>query len=150
MLEELKTKEDVELFAKYKVDLIKLHQEYAKKLGLFDNKVDSYNKDDALKHLNQKDHYQFLIKEDNKDIGILEYKVTKSDIDNSKIIYINVLYIIEEYRKSGIGKKIIKELQNKHYRIELECWYEMPANYFYETLGMKKIKTRYMLESNNE
>ena len=150
MLQELKTKEEVELFAKYKVDLIKLHQEYAKKLGLFDNKVDSYNKDDALKHLNQNDYYQFLIKEDNKDIGILEYKITKSDIDNNDILYINVLYIIEEYRKSGVGKKIIKELQNKHYRIELECWYEMPANYFYEALGMKKIKTRYVLESNNE
>ena len=150
MLQKLRTKEDVELFAKYKVDLIKLHQEYANKLGLFDNIVDKYNKEDALKHLNVKNYYQFLIKEDNKDIGILEYKITKSDIDNSKILYINDLYIIEEYRKSGIGKKIIKELQNKHYRIELECWYEMPANYFYEDLGMKKIKTRYMLESNNE
>ena len=150
MLQKLKTEEDIELFAKYKVDLIKLHQEYAKKLGLFDNKVDSYNKNDAIKHLSHKNYYQFLIKEDNQYIGILEYKITKSDIDNSKILYINVLYIIEEYRKSGIGKKIIKELQKKHYRIELECWYEMPANYFYEALGMKKIKTRYMLESNDE
>ena len=150
MLQKLKTEEDIEIFVKYKVDLIKLHQEYAKKLGLFDNKVDTYNKDDAIKHLNAKNYYQFLIREDNKDIGILEYKITKSDIDNSKILYINVLYIIEEHRKSGIGKKIIKELQKKNYRIELECWYEMPANYFYETLGMKKIKTRYMLESNDE
>ena len=106
MLQKLKTEEDIEIFAKYKVDLIKLHQEYAKKLGLFDNKVDTYNKDDAIKHLNAKNYYQFLIREDNKDIGILEYKITKSDIDNSKILYINVLYIIEEHRKSGIGKKI--------------------------------------------
>ena len=76
---------------------------------------------------------------------MLLYKITKSDIDNNKIIYIKFLYIIEEFRKKGIGKKIIKELQKKNYRIELECWYEMPANYFYETLGMKKIKTRYVL-----
>ena len=41
MLQELRTKEDVELFAEYKVDLIKLHQEYAKNLGLFDNKVNA-------------------------------------------------------------------------------------------------------------
>ena len=65
-------------------------------------------------------------------------------------LYILMFYIVEEYRKSGIGKKIIKELQNKHYRIELECWYEMPANYFYEALGMRKIKTKYMLEPSNE
>ena len=104
MLQELKTKEDIELFAKYKVDLIKLHQEYAKKLGLFDNKVDSYNKDNAIKNLNQKNLYQFLI----------------------------------------------KELQNKHYRIALECCNEMPTNYFYETLGMKNMKTNYILEYNNE
>ena len=150
MLQELRTKEDVELFAEYKVDLIKLHQEYAKNLGLFDNKVDRYNKEDALKHLNTKNYHQFLIKEDNKNIGILEYKITKSDIDNNEILYIKVLYITEEHRKSGIGKKIIKELQNQHHRIELECWYEMPANYFYEALGMKKIKIRYMLPSNDE
>lgn len=150
MLQELKTKKDIELFAEYKVDLIKLHQEYANKLGLFDNKVDHYNQDDALKHLNQKNYYQFLIKEDNQYIGILEYKITKSDIDNSKIIYINVLYIKETFRKKSIGKKIIKGLQKEQYRIELECWYEMPSNYFYEALGMKKIKTKYMLEPNNE
>lgn len=145
MLEKLRTKEDIEVFAKYKLDLIKLHQEYANKIGLFDSKVDNYKQEDTLKHLNKKDYYQFLIKDDGKNIGALEYKITKSDIDNNKIIYIKFLYIIEEFRKKGIGKKIIKELQKKNYRIELECWYEMPANYFYETLGMKKIKTRYVL-----
>lgn len=145
MLEKLRTEEDIEVFAKYKLDLIKLHQEYANKIGLFDSKVDNYKQEDTLKHLNKKDYYQFLIKDDGKNIGVLEYKITKSDIDNNKIIYIKFLYIIEEFRKKGIGKKIIKELQKKNYRIELECWYEMPANYFYETLGMKKIKTRYVL-----
>lgn len=145
MLEKLRTEENIEVFAKYKQDLIKLHQEYANKIGLFDSKVDNYKQEDTLKHLNKKNYYQFLIKEDEKNIGVLEYKITKSDIDNNKIIYIKFLYIIEEFRKKGIGKKIIKELQKKNYRIELECWYEMPANYFYETLGMKKIKTRYVL-----
>ena len=67
-------------------------------------KVDSYNKDNAIKNLNQKNLYQFLI----------------------------------------------KELQNKHYRISLECCNEMPTNYFYETLSMKNMKTNYILEYNNE
>lgn len=54
ILEKLRTEEDIEVFAKYKLDLIKLHQEYANKIGLFDSKVDNYKQEDTLKHLNKK------------------------------------------------------------------------------------------------
>ena len=40
----------------------------------------------------------------------------------------------------------MNELKKKKYRIELECWYNMPSNEFYKSLGMKEIKTCYMLD----
>ena len=40
-------------------------------------------------------------------------------------------------------------LKTLNYRIELECWYEMPANNLYKSLGMRKIKTRYMMDYHN-
>ena len=46
----------------------------------------------------------------------------------------------------GLGKKVINELRKMQYRIELECWYNMPANDLYKSLGAKEIKTRYMFD----
>lgn len=47
--------------------------------------------------------------------------------------------------ESIIDKKVIESLRKLNYRIELECWYGMPVNNLYKSLGMKEIKTRYML-----
>lgn len=147
MLKELETNEEIQQFGKYKVDLIKYHQQYANKLGLYDLVVDKYNYDDAVRHVGKDGYYQFLIIDDNKAVGILEYQITKSDIDNKDIIYIKDIYIDEIFRGRGLGKKVINELKKMKYRIELECWYGIPSNELYKSLGMKEIKTRYMLEN---
>lgn len=147
MLKEVITNYEIELFGKYKVELIKYHQEYANKLGLQDQMVEKYNINNAIRHIKENGYYQFLIINDNKTIGILEYQITKSDIDSKDILYLKNIYIKEEYRGKGIGKKVIKELQKLNYRIELECWYGMPSNELYKSLGAKEIKTRYILEN---
>lgn len=147
MLKEVKTEQEIKLFGKYKVDLIKYHQQYANKLGLQDQIVDKYNYDDAIRHIGENNYYQFLIINNDKEVGILEYQITKSDIDKKDIIYIKNIYIEESFRGMGLGKKVINELRKMQYRIELECWYGMPSNELYKSLGAKEIKTRYILEN---
>lgn len=75
----------------------------------------------------------------------MEYQITESIIDKKEILYIKKLYIKERFRGKGIGKKVIESLRKLNYRIELECWYGMPVNNLYKSLGMKENKTRYML-----
>lgn len=146
MLKKVEEKNDIQTFGKYKVDLIKYHQQYANKLGLFDEVVEKYDFNDAIKNVGKDGFYQFLIMNNDKEVGILEYKITKSDIDKKDIIYIKNIYIEESYRGMGLGKKVINELRKMQYRIELECWYNMPANNLYKSLGAKEIKTRYMFD----
>lgn len=144
-LKEVNSNNDIKIFGEYKVELIKFHQEYAEKLGLFDKVVDNYNFNDAIRHIKQKRFFQFLIQIENKTVGIIEYQITKSDIDQKKILYIKNIYIDNNFRGKGVGKEVIKLIKALNYRIELECWYGIPANNLYKSLGMKEIKTRYMM-----
>lgn len=129
-----------------KVNLIKYHQQFAKKLGMFDCMVDNYSYQDDIRYIGKKDYCQFLIINDKDvNIGILEYQITESDIDKNNIIYMKDLYVDEKYRGNGIATEVINKLKNKVYRIELECWYVMLANNLYKKLGMKEIKTGYVL-----
>lgn len=147
MLKKVQNYNETEEFGRYKMDLIKEHQYYANKLGLYDMVVDKYNINDALRHIGQKNYYQFLIMHDNQSIGMVEYKIEKSEIDNRDILYLKDIYIKKEFRGIGFGRKVFNELKKLKYRIELECWYSMPANNFYKSLGSKELKTRYMIDS---
>ncbi len=146
LLKKLDSNNEIETFAKYKVKLIKFHQQYAQKLGLFDSVVESYNFQDAIRHIDEKGYFQFLILLESEIIGIIEYQITNSDIDKNEILYIKDIYIDDNFRGKGIGKEVINSLKKLNYRIELECWYEMPANNLYKSLGMRVIKTRYMMK----
>lgn len=145
ILKNLDCDNDIKIFGKYKVELIKFHQQYARKLGLFDNVVDNYNYNDAIRHINQKGYFQFLIQLENEIVGIVEYQITNSDIDKKEILYIKDLFVDDKFRGKGIGKEVMRLLKTLKYRIELECWYQIPANNLYKSLGMQEIKTRYMI-----
>ncbi len=146
LLKKIDCDNDIEIFGRYKVELIKFHQQYAQKLGLFDNVVATYNYDDAIRHINEKGYFQFLILMEKVIVGIIEYQIIKSDIDKKEILYIKNFYIDDMFRGKGIGKEVMNLLKKLNYRIELECWYGIPANELYKSLGMKEIKTRYMMD----
>lgn len=144
-LKKIDNTNEIETYGKYKVELINFHQQYAQRLGLFDEVVDSYNYNDAIRNINKKGFFQFLIQTENKTVVMIEYQIIKFDIDKKKILYIRDIYIDENYRGKGIGKEVMNLLKILNYIIELECWYEMPANNLYKALGMRVIKTRYMM-----
>lgn len=147
MLKKLENQEEINEFGRYKVELIKEHQYYANNLGLYDMVVDKYNINDALRHIEQKNYYQFLIMNNKQSIGIVEYKIENSEIDSKEILYLKDIYIKKEFRGRGLGREVLNELKKLKYRIELECWYGMPANNFYKSFGFKELKTRYMIDS---
>ena len=147
MLKKLEDQEEINEFGRYKVELIKEHQYYANNLGLYDMVVDKYNINDALRHIEQKNYYQFLIMNNKQSIGIVEYKIENSEIDSKEILYLKDIYIKKEFRGRGLGREVLNELKKLKYRIELECWYGMPANNFYKSFGFKELKTRYMIDS---
>ena len=109
--------------------------------------VDKYNINDALRHIGQKNYYQFLIIDNKQSIGMVEYKIENSEIDNKEILYLKDIYIKKEFRGRGLGRVVLNELKKLKHRIELECWYGMPANNFYKSFGFKQLKTRYMIDS---
>ena len=94
-----------------------------------------------------RDYYQFLIINNKQSVGMVEYKIENSEIDNKEILYLKNIYIKKEFRGQGLGKEILNELEKLNHRIELECWYGMPANNFYKSFGFKELKTRYMIDS---
>ena len=147
MLKKLENQEEINEFGRYKVELIKEHQYYANNLGLYDKVVDKYNINDALRHIDQKNYYQFLIIDNKQSIGMVEYKIENSEIDNKEILYLKDIYIKKEFRCKWLGREVLNELKKLNNRIELECWYGMPANNFYKSFGFKELKTRYMIDS---
>lgn len=146
LLIKVESTDEINEFGKFKVDLIKYHQQYANRLGLFDMVVDHYDKNKAIRNIGKKEFYQFLINFNNNYVGIVEYQIKKSDIDNTSILYLKDIYIKESYRGMGISTRVINKLKKLNYRIELECWYGMPANEFYKSIGAKELKTRYMIQ----
>lgn len=144
-LRKVESNKDIDLFVKYKVSLVKYHQQYANTIGLVDKIVENYNENDAKKHIGENNFFQYIVEYENNDVGILEYSIEISDIDNESILYVNKLFIDCKYRNLGIGKEVLLKIKNEtDLRIELECWYGMPANELYKDLGMKEIKTRYI------
>lgn len=144
---ELKTESDISLFGELKCRLMKEHQKYANKLGIYDKYVDEYTCSRAIRHIDEEGFTEYLILHNNKPIGILETQLIVSEIDNENVLFITSFYIVPEERGQGIGTKVMKDvIDNSPYRIELECWYEMPANKLYERLGMKPIMKYYMIK----
>jgi len=145
MLKNIKTKIDIKLFSKYKFECIKLHQQYANEMELNDQVVEKYTINDTMKHYNKKNYYQYLIEYNNQPVGIVECSKKISKIDNKKYLYLDIIFIDENYRRKQIASDTIKELKEKFkLRIELECWYDLPANNLYKSMEMKEIKTRYV------
>lgn len=132
------------LYIRHKLELIRIHLEKSKELGLEDIICKNYTDGRAIRNMNKPGYTDLIIYKDNKDCGIVSYRKIKSDIDNKPIIYISSLFIKTEFRRQGIATEIIKYIKHKeNLRIELEVWYSLESNEFYKSLGFKELKTRY-------
>ena len=80
-------------------------------------------------------------------VGVVVFRkrVTENHVNlcDSKVVWIDEICIDEKYRRKGIGKLLIQEVEkqakeNKCNQIELNCW-ECNENAikFYESIGLK-------------
>jgi GNAT superfamily N-acetyltransferase len=97
---------------------------------------------------------KILVAEENKKIVgycIFHIKITEDHptVYDRKVMFIEVLYVKDEFRKKGIGKMFfnkIKEIANENDIMSIELWaweFNQNAIEFYEHLGMK-TKVRIM------
>lgn len=129
---------DVDMLINYKLSTI---YEYAGELDKDEkNRIDKYVNEEVKKCI---DKYK-VIMVDNEKIGA--YLV--DDYDNGKIL--DEIYIIEEYRCKGIGRKIIEDILKQHSVVYL--WvYKMneKALRLYKRLGFnidEETETRYFMK----
>ena len=130
-------------------ELIKLHGEYARKLGITDKIVDEYTEESAAKHFDEEGYYNFIILKAKIYVGILQIKVKKSEFNSLPAIKICKAYIHEIARNTGVFAEAI-ELVLKCFpevkSLELDCWYGLPANEVYQHMGFKEAMRLYVKE----
>lgn len=90
---------------------------------------------------------KYIVAQDNdKIVGMLKYIKTnnKNYEDTAEI---QALYLLEDYQKQGIGKKMVniatKEMSKENYKhMIIGCINENPSNEFYKKIGGKHIGKR--------
>lgn len=144
----VQTEEDIQIFAKLKVELVQYHAEYARKRGIADAEINEYNYEHACKNIF--DRESFLLKLNNMVIGILQIEKQLSEVDNNPILYVHALYFCKKYRDKGLGVHVLNYLCNTYrLRIECLCWYGIPASSLYQKIGFQNMYTRYFLPLDN-
>ena len=90
-----------------------------------------------------------MVSINNKYIGIIQISIKESICATQQVVYLHTLYIEERYRKQGIGRQVIDFILTLYDKpIECECWYEMEAFSFYQSLGFRCIRATFYSDQN--
>lgn len=139
------SKENEQYYIEKIVNLVKYHKQYAEKMGIFDRVIVNYSNVDAVKHFNDPFYRHFLILNDKKPCGVLQIKIKQSSFDNNQSLHICKIWSEESI--SGVLRFVInklKELFPEVNSLELECWYDLPANEIYKHLGFQCFCKNYV------
>ena len=72
----------------------------------------------------------------------IKEKINRTDLKDSKVLWINEICVKQEYRRNGIGRSLIEKAKeiakaNNCLRLELNCWeLNEEAMKFYENQGL--------------
>ena len=72
----------------------------------------------------------------------IKEKINRTDLKDSKVLWINEICVKQEYRRNGIGRSLIEKAKeiakaNNCLRLELNCWeLNGEAMKFYENQGL--------------
>lgn len=139
--------ENISYFAEKIIVLVKGHTEYANKMGIFDSVVNNYGLKDVVKHFNDFNYRHYIIRNNNVNCGVLQVKLRESTFDGCLCLHICKIW--SDKSVLGILRFVIEELKNRYPEInsvELECWYDLPANDIYEHLGFQCYCKKYRLD----
>lgn len=129
----------------------KLHNLHAEMEPDMYKKLDCVNKKrDFKKQVKSKNKIMLCAEEDGKIIGVSNTKFCTSGMTEIKMAFMDALYVDENFRSSGVGKKLFLETEriakeNGAKRLDLTVWnFNKGAIKFYESLGM--VIQRYTFE----
>ena len=128
---------DYEEFADMKLREMAYHVLYAEKLNIEDLYCKSYTEKQALASLDKYSTYM-LKNSKNKTLGFVQL----SDfigINTGRGVYVNNLYIKEEYRRIGIATSVLNYFTDKFNEVIFEAYYDIPGNKLYKDLGFIEI-----------
>ncbi|MEN9448960.1 MAG: hypothetical protein RJA25_2250 [Bacteroidota bacterium] len=88
----------------------------------------------------QEGHTFLLYNDDNQTLGFISYFIRED-----QTLYISKLYVKPKIQKSGIGKKLMGEVEkiakkNKLLYVELNVNRKNPAMYFYKKMGFELLE----------
>lgn len=130
------------VFAVMKLKEMEFHVEYAEKMGIDDIYCKSYTPEQAMESKNKYDTYTLKNKTDNI-LGFIQLSnFNKANTGNG--IFINNLYVEEQYRGKGVATDVLTFLSNKFNEVMLEAYYNIPGNKLYQELGFKEIGKIYL------
>ncbi len=128
------------------IQLIKEENEFfidwIKKIWKHHNTVDLlYQCDLNTKIVFEENEFYFKIMRDQTMVGFVGLKLNEDIILKSQTLYINRLYIDDEYRNQGIGTEVINLLitmaKSMNRDLELDVYGNNEAIHLYEKMGFK-------------
>lgn len=129
----------------------KLHNLHAEMEPDMYKKLDCVNKKrDFKKQVKSKNKIMLCAEENGKIVGVSNTKFCTSRMTEIKMAFMDSLYVDENFRSTGVGKKLFLETEriakeNGAKRLDLTVWnFNKGAINFYESLGM--VVQRYTFE----
>ena len=146
-IKKLKTKKDCKIYDDLFSKLIKYESGFDKVI-LDSVKVSGF----AEKHLDDKYVYMAYAKEGDSPIGFIFgfLKSSKGKVNSTNVFVVDGIYVEEEYRRQGVGKKLLDSFEywintivdDKDYVIEITSIdSNTNAQGFYNHLGYGAVKT---------
>lgn len=138
--------EDIEQIVIILEQISKIH--YEKRPDIFKKKSKNEIRKNAIEMMNDKKRKVIVATDETLKIyGLIIYNIKEVkghiNLKDSKVLWIEELGVDEGYRKNGIGKMLMKKVEDDAKmlncnRIELNCWnFNDNAISFYEGFGMK-------------
>lgn len=138
-----------QLFKSMVLELVKYHGEYADKAGIQDDVVSGYTLDKAGRHLGQLGYYNYIIDKGGVYVGIVQVEPIISEFNSKPALIIYKIYITKLAQNTGVFQdtlEVLKQYFPDIKSIELDCWYNLPAEEVYKHLGFKSAYTHYFKE----
>lgn len=124
--------------------------------GIFPNEILSnleQKKEESIEKCKTKIKEYLVCEIDDKVVGFLRYGKNKKNY-NDKYAEVYALYIDTQYKKRGIGRKLIEyafaNLKDTYDHVLISTLQKNPATKFYEKCGGKQIGTSYFKLEDNE
>lgn len=130
------------VFAEMKLKEMEFHVEYAEKMGINDIYCKSYTLEQAME---SRDKYNTYIVKNSTDNILGFVQLSNFDkVNTGNGVYINNLYVREQYRGKGVATAVLNFISNKFNEVMLETYYDIPGNKLYQELGFKEIGKIYL------